>query len=211
MPFVLCEYVHAMGNGPGGMTEYQELFDRYPRLMGGFVWEWLEHGITVTDDDGREHFAYGGDFGEEIHDGNFVTDGLVDADRKPRPGLLDFKKVIEPLRHHRRGGLVRLHRRQRASTSRTRPPSGSATPWRPTAALSTAVRWRLRRWRPAANPPLQLPAGLAALAGDAAAVLTVRAELAEETDWADAGHEVAWGQALLNPPEAARVHGHLRP
>ena len=47
MPFVLCEYVHAMGNGPGGMTEYQELFDRYPRLMGGFVWEWLEHGITV--------------------------------------------------------------------------------------------------------------------------------------------------------------------
>ena len=97
MPFVLCEYVHAMGTGPGGMSEYQELFDRYPRLMGGFVWEWLEHGITRTDDDGREYFVYGGDFGEEIHDGNFVTDGLVDADRKPRPGLLDFKKVIEPL------------------------------------------------------------------------------------------------------------------
>jgi len=87
-----------MGNGPGGMSEYQELFDRHPRLMGGFVWEWLEHGITVTDQDGREHFAYGGDFGEEIHDGNFVTDGLVDADRNPRPGLLDFKKVIEPVR-----------------------------------------------------------------------------------------------------------------
>jgi len=98
MPFVLCEYVHAMGNGPGGMSEYQDLFDRYPRLMGGFVWEWLEHGITVSSAAGGEHFAYGGDFGEEIHDGNFVTDGLVDANRKPRPGLLDFKKVIEPFR-----------------------------------------------------------------------------------------------------------------
>jgi beta-galactosidase len=54
MPFVLCEYVHAMGNGPGGMSEYQELFERYPRLMGGFVWEWLEHGITMHSADGSE-------------------------------------------------------------------------------------------------------------------------------------------------------------
>ena len=108
MPFVLCEYVHAMGNGPGGMSEYQELFHRYPRLMGGFVWEWLEHGITRTGPDGQEHFVYGGDFGEEVHDGNFVTDGLVDANRVPRPGLLDFKKVIEPLSIEVAGGLVRL-------------------------------------------------------------------------------------------------------
>ena len=92
MPFVLCEYVHAMGNGPGGMTEYQELFDRYPRLMGGFVWEWLEHGITRTAEDGREYFVYGGDFGEEVHDGNFVMDGLVDADRTPRPGPAGFQE-----------------------------------------------------------------------------------------------------------------------
>jgi beta-galactosidase len=79
MPFVLCEYVHAMGNGPGGMSEYQELFEKYPRLMGGFVWEWLEHGITVPDADGGDEFDYGWDLGVVLHVGNFVTDGLVVA------------------------------------------------------------------------------------------------------------------------------------
>lgn len=96
MPFVVREYVHAMGNGPGGMSEYQELYERYRRLMGGFVWEWLEYGISVPSPGGGEHFAYGGDFGELIHDGNFVTDGLVDANRTPRPRLLDFKRVVAP-------------------------------------------------------------------------------------------------------------------
>lgn len=66
--------------------------------LGGFVGEWLEHGITITFPDGRQHYGYGGDFGEEVHDGNFVTDGLVHPDRNPRPGLLDSKKVNEPLR-----------------------------------------------------------------------------------------------------------------
>ena len=83
LPFLQCEYVHAMGNGPGGMSEYEASFRKYPRTQGGFVWEWLEHGIRRTAGDGREFFAYGGDFGEEIHDGNFVADGLVDADRQP--------------------------------------------------------------------------------------------------------------------------------
>ncbi|WP_279583286.1 glycoside hydrolase family 2 TIM barrel-domain containing protein [Fodinicola feengrottensis] len=71
MPFILCEYGHAMGNGPGGLSEYQELFERYPRCQGGFIWEWLDHGIRQHTADGREFFAYGGDFGEPIHDGNF--------------------------------------------------------------------------------------------------------------------------------------------
>src|SRR6266702_3743906 len=74
LPFVAREYAHAMGNGPGGLTEYQELFERYPRCAGGFVWEWIDHGIPrpATGD-----YAYGGDFGEPLHDGHFVIDGLV--------------------------------------------------------------------------------------------------------------------------------------
>ncbi|WP_211588875.1 glycoside hydrolase family 2 TIM barrel-domain containing protein [Allorhizocola rhizosphaerae] len=92
-PFILCEYAHAMGNGPGGLSEYQRLFETYERCQGGFVWEWIDHGIRKGD-----HFAYGGDFGEEYHDGNFVCDGLVFPDRTPSPGLLEFKKVIEPVR-----------------------------------------------------------------------------------------------------------------
>lgn len=96
MPFVLCEYAHAMGTGPGGLTEYQELFDKYPRLIGGFIWEWLEHGIT-TIEDGVVKTNYGGDFGEVIHDGNFVIDGLVSSDRQPRASLLDLKAVYSPV------------------------------------------------------------------------------------------------------------------
>lgn len=96
MPLVLCEYAHAMGTGPGGLSEYQEVFDKYPRLIGGFVWEWLEHGIT-TFENGVAKTNYGGDFGELVHDGNFVIDGLVSSDRKPRAGLIDLAAVYTPV------------------------------------------------------------------------------------------------------------------
>ena len=103
LPFILCEYAHAMGNGPGGLSEYQELFERHPRCQGGFVWEWIDHGLRQG-----ERFAYGGDFGEPLHDGNFVADGLLFPDRTPSPGLLEFKKVIEPVRITGDAGRVRV-------------------------------------------------------------------------------------------------------
>jgi beta-galactosidase len=98
MPFLQCEYGHAMGNGPGALADYQALFEKYPRLAGGFVWEWIDHGIRTRTADGREFYGYGGDFGEELHDGNFIADGLVFPDRTPSPGLTEFAKVIEPVR-----------------------------------------------------------------------------------------------------------------
>ncbi|MCP2267387.1 glycoside hydrolase family 2 TIM barrel-domain containing protein [Promicromonospora thailandica] len=98
LPFVQCEYAHAMGNGPGGLSEYDALFDRYPRLMGGFVWEWIDHGLTRTDDAGREFAAYGGDFGEALHDGTFIADGLLLPDRTPSPGLVELAAVYAPVR-----------------------------------------------------------------------------------------------------------------
>ena len=75
-----------MGNGPGGLADYAELFDRHPRLHGGFIWEWIDHGITQLTPAGERYFGYGGDFGERVHDGNFVIDGLVFPDRTPSPG-----------------------------------------------------------------------------------------------------------------------------
>jgi beta-galactosidase len=197
MPFVLCEYVHAMGNGPGGMSEYQELFHRYPRLMGGFVWEWLEHGITRTGTDGREFFVYGGDFGEEVHDGNFVTDGLVDANRVPRPGLLDFKKVIEPITIEVApdwSGFALINRFDFADTSglefRYRLESDGVTVDGGVADVAPVA--------PHESANVRLPAGLQERAAHATAVLTVSAVLANDAAWADAGHEVAWGQASAN-------------
>lgn len=96
-PFLLCEYAHAMGNGPGGLSEYEALFRTHPRLIGGFVWEWMDQGIRQRDADGREFFAYGGDFDEPVHDGAFIADGLLFADRTPSPGLVEYAAVIAPL------------------------------------------------------------------------------------------------------------------
>ena len=110
MPFILCEYAHAMGNGPGGLLEYQQLFDEHPRCQGGFVWEWLDHGIRRTTPDGREEFAYGGDFGEPLHDGNFIVDGLVFPDRTPSPGLVELAAVWAPVRIAVEAGPAGEHR-----------------------------------------------------------------------------------------------------
>ena len=98
MPFVLCEYAHAMGTGPGGLADYEEIFRTHPRACGGFVWEWKDHGITTVTPDGVPFLAYGGDFGEPLHDGSFVLDGLCTADGLPGPGLLEYAAVIDPLR-----------------------------------------------------------------------------------------------------------------
>ncbi len=96
-PHIVCEYAHAMGNSPGALKEYWETFYQYPRLQGGFVWEWMDHGIRKTTADGEEYFAYGGDFGDQPNDSNFVMDGLVMSDHTPSPALLEYKKVLEPV------------------------------------------------------------------------------------------------------------------
>lgn len=97
LPHVICEYAHAMGNGPGGLTEYQQTFRKYKRLQGGFVWEWIDHGLKQVSENGKTFYAYGGDFGDVPNNSNFCLDGLIFPDRTPSPGLLEYKKVIEPV------------------------------------------------------------------------------------------------------------------
>ena len=98
-PFIQCEYIHAMGNGPGGIKEYQAQMDKYPGFCGGFVWEWCDHAIYQgRTPDNLDKYGYGGDFGEFPHDGNFCMDGLVYPDRTPHTGLLEYKNAIRPLR-----------------------------------------------------------------------------------------------------------------
>ena len=96
-PFVLCEYAHAMGNSTGNLQEYWDLIESRPQFIGAFVWEWVDHGILRTDESGHEYWAYGGDFGETRHDGNFCCDGLVWPDRTPHPGMWECKKVQQPV------------------------------------------------------------------------------------------------------------------
>ncbi len=96
-PKILCEYAHAMGNGPGALAEYDAEMERLEDWHGGFIWEWRDHGIRTSAPDGSSYFAYGGDFGENPHDGSFVMDGLVHSDGRPSPALAEVKQVFTPV------------------------------------------------------------------------------------------------------------------
>ena len=96
-PHVHCEYSHAMGNGPGCLADYQELYRTYDRLQGGFIWEWYDHGIKTVDENGTVTYKYGGNYGDFPTNGNFCIDGLLMPDRTPSPGLVEYKQVICPV------------------------------------------------------------------------------------------------------------------
>ncbi|MFE9674803.1 glycoside hydrolase family 2 TIM barrel-domain containing protein [Streptomyces sp. NPDC006259] len=188
LPFILCEYGHAMGNGPGGLADYQRLFEAHERLQGGFVWEWIDHGI----EDGRYGYAYGGDFGEELHDGNFVCDGLLFPDRTPSPGLVEFKKVIEPVRIGGDGadGTVRITNGHDFADL-----SSLAFEWSYQVdgeSVGTGVL-DVPPLAPGESADVELPEPPVDARG-AESWWTVRALLAADTAWAAKGHQVAWGQ-----------------
>jgi beta-galactosidase len=201
IPFIQCEYGHAMGNGPGGLRDYQDLFEKYPRLAGGFIWEWIDHGVEQTDEDGVTFYAYGGDFGEELHDSNFVADGLIFPDRTPSPGLLDFKKVVEPvhitaafnartleirnLHHSRDTGYLRWEWSVEAGGVETAAGRLEIEPVAPGESLTVA--WPKEALDPAADAAV-----------DGELWLTVRGVLAADEPWAGAGHEIAWGQGRID-------------
>ncbi|MFI5590942.1 glycoside hydrolase family 2 TIM barrel-domain containing protein [Amycolatopsis sp. NPDC051758] len=191
LPFVLCEYAHAMGNGPGGLLEYRELFERYPNCQGGFVWEWIDHGLSSS-----EGFAYGGDFGEPIHDGNFVIDGLVFPDRTPSPGLVEYAKIIEPVRMAADASSIRVSNHYDFVSTE-----------------HLTFTWVLEdEGIDVARGTLDVPA---VLSGQSVSVplpslpptaseswLTVSASLTAATSWAPAGHVVGWGQLPVSPAPA---------
>lgn len=199
-PFFLCEYAHAMGNGPGGLKEYWDLFYKYDRLQGGFVWEWIDHGIRSRTPDGTEFFAYGGDFGEVPHDGNFVIDGLVFPDRTPSPGLIEYKKVIEPVRVDlvdAAAGTLRIRNLYDFIDL-----SHLRCEWRILAGGETLTDGLLEMpeipARSDAELAVPIPTGLNS---DSRweVLLETKLSLAKSTLWAEAGHVVAWSQCVLRP------------
>lgn len=101
-PFILCEYCHAMGNGPGDLEDYHKVIHSSERFCGGFIWEWCDHSLILgKTSDGQPKFGYGGDWGEKHNDSNFCCDGLVYPDRRPHTGLLEAKQVYRPVRVRR--------------------------------------------------------------------------------------------------------------
>ena len=115
-PLIMCEYSHAMGNSNGTLAEYWDAIESTPGLQGGFIWEFWDHGLVQTLPDGRTRWAYGGDFGEQPHDGNFVCDGMVWPDRRPKPAMWEHKRLAAPVRI---GGPAAGRRRPAGSRSPT--------------------------------------------------------------------------------------------
>ncbi|NLE54543.1 MAG: DUF4981 domain-containing protein [Lentisphaerae bacterium] len=96
-PLISCEYAHAMGNSNGNLKEYWDTFEKYHGLQGGFIWDWVDQGLVKCDDQGREFWAYGGDFGDTPNDKNFCINGMVLPDRTPKPAMFEFKKLAQPV------------------------------------------------------------------------------------------------------------------
>ncbi|WP_431801216.1 glycoside hydrolase family 2 TIM barrel-domain containing protein [Halobacillus andaensis] len=205
-PHILCEYAHAMGNGPGGLKEYWETFYKYDRLQGGFVWEWLDHGIRRVTEDGEAYFAYGGDFGEDVHDSNFVIDGLVMADHTPSPALKEYKKVIEPVLIEsvdlEKGKVKITNRYDFVSLDHLH------AAWTVTAGEEVIEGGTILCEGIEANSTDQvtLPYNIDQYHGAAEDYwLNVEFTLARDMAWAETGHQVAWAQYELPVQKAESI------
>ena len=199
-PLILCEYSHAMGNGPGDLQDYWDLFYKHPRLAGGFVWEWCDHAVKTQTPDGEAFYAYGGDFGDMPNDGNFCVDGLVYPDRTPHKGLLELKNVIAPVRVE---PVDLLQGKLRIT---------NLYDFRDMSCL--ALSWRLERDGETAGEGYLGPASLAPRQSRTLALpfavpagaegryfLKVSFSLAENMPWAEKGYEVAFRQFELPAPK----------
>ncbi|QMV45185.1 DUF4981 domain-containing protein [Cohnella cholangitidis] len=199
-PFILCEYSHAMGNSCGGLSEYTDLFEKYPILQGGFIWDWIDQAISVTDAEGNSHLAYGGDFGESPHDGNFCGNGLIFADRTVTPKLYEVKKCYQNVKftaENLAGGRFVITNRN----------------------LFTDLNAYELAWYVEANGILVNEGDLIVQAAPGQSVvvdllhaypreagngdefvLTLSMRLKQATAWAEAGHELAFEQFVLPIP-----------
>ena len=196
LPFLLIEYAHAMGNGPGSLQEYGRIMAAHERICGGFVWEWIDHGFHATIADGTGIVMHGEDVAYSPSGGRFSLHGLVFSDRTPTPGLTELAKAYAPIsirvgladrdreppahRRHLRSRIPVVDRRRRRHGG-----GGSALG----AIRSTQEPERSYRCL-TAWPPLR-----AGATGEV--VLSVEAVLVDATSWAPAGHVIAWGQSTL--------------
>jgi beta-galactosidase len=200
-PMIFCEYSHAMGNSNGGLADYWDAFDRYPGLQGGFIWEWCDHALRQRLPDGSRRTAYGGDFGESPHDYNFCCDGLVSADREPRAGLWELKKLAEPFAARWDGQSLLIANRRWFTTA-----SDIEILWRVEADGAVVVEGRadFPDLAPRSEAALALDLPTIAVPAAAEAFLVLSWRLRADAAWAEKGHELAWSQ-LPYPADLRRA------
>jgi len=207
-PLILCEYAHAMGNSVGNLQDYWDAIEAYPSLQGGCIWDWVDQGLRKRTPDGREFWAYGGDYGDKPNDGNFCCNGLVQPDRKPNPSLYEVKKVYQRIKVtpvDLIAGKVSVHNKYEFRNLDF-----------------VNVLWELtengRMIRKGKLARLSLPAGKERditipfrkphLKSGSQYHFKISFTLAEDELWADRGHVVAWDQFELpfNVPTAPKAN-----
>ncbi|KAL3490661.1 glycosyl hydrolases family 2, TIM barrel domain-containing protein [Aspergillus germanicus] len=195
---VLCEFAHAMGNGPGGLQEYIELFRTEPLSQGGLVWEWSNHGLLKREGN-LTYFGYGGDFGDEPNDADFVMDGLTLSDHTPMPSLLEYAKIIQPVSVNlTEDGSQMVVTNHYAFVDL----SALDVVWFlvQDGETTEAETLDLPRVPAGENRTVELPLDPTSLSQEA--WLTIEFRLNETKPWAEQGHVVAWGQLHLSGPRA---------
>jgi beta-galactosidase len=202
LPFLLCEYAHAMGAGPGSLADYQRILESSERFCGAFVWEWVDHGFNAYDADGEPFVLHGGDVAYRPNGGRYCLDGLVAPDRTPWPGLAELKSVVAPVALHVDAATWTVTVTNKHDV---RDLDHLRFGWVVEDDGAAIVGGDLDVPRVAARSSVTLP--IAAEIRDLAPNppgserwLTVRAELSAATTWADAGHLVAAGQGRLDRP-----------
>lgn len=171
-PYMQCEFVHAMGNGPGGIKEYIDRLYRYDGFFAAFAWEWCDHAVLK---DGK--YLYGGDFGEFPHDGNFCMDGLVYPDRTPHTGLLEYKQAIKPFKVTAYSNIFIVENRYDFSE------------------LSDMLIFEVNGQEMKIDVP---PRGKKSFTRPEGDTLMIRAYLKNDTPWAEKGYEVGFEQIIIN-------------
>ncbi|ANE48192.1 beta-galactosidase [Paenibacillus swuensis] len=197
-PFILCEYSHAMGNSNGGLHKYWELFEKYPVLQGGFIWDWIDQAIRSRTEDGTEYMAYGGDFGETPHDGNFCGNGLLFADGTVTSKLAEVKKCYQTLKFTVKDAAAGQYEIKNGNLFTDL--SSYDYKWQLLASgVPSAEGTFTVDGAPGETVTVELTDAVAAaalLVGEEA-VLTLSAVTKEASAWAAAGHELAWEQFVL--------------
>ncbi|HBC5606541.1 beta-galactosidase [Klebsiella oxytoca] len=202
-PLILCEYAHAMGNSLGNFADYWQAFRDYPRLQGGFIWDWADQAISKTFDDGSVGWAYGGDFGDKPNDRQFCMNGLVFPDRRAHPSLIEAKHAQQ---YFQFALLAQSPLRIRLSSEYLfRATDNEELRWQVQAAGETFAEGSVKlALCPEGQSELTLCDALTLPAGAEEVWLTLEVVQPQATVWSDAGHRVAWQQFPLAAPLALR-------
>jgi beta-galactosidase len=202
-PLIMCEYSHAMGNSNGSLADYWDGFEKYPGLQGGFIWEWIDHGLKQKSKTGQEYWAYGGDFGDKPNDLNFVCDGLVWPDRTPHPGIYEFKYLAQPVKvigYNARTGVLEIKNKQDFATL-----AWIRGEWQFKVNGNMVAKGKLPVLKTAPQKGEKIDLKLPAVTVEAGqeAFLNLRFYAANATAWCKSGHEVGWGQISI-PAKAGK-------